>query len=162
MKSLVVYYSRTGNTRFVAEKIAEKLNADVEELIDKKKRSGIIGWLGAGKDATRKKETAIVQTKYPTSDYDLIILGNPVWNKRLPPAMRTYLNRNDISENKIALFNTNGSDENENTFSTMMELAKNQTPIAQLVVSKVKKDRTEVERKIDEWCKELSAKLNPI
>lgn len=57
VKSLVVYYSRTGNTRFVAEMIAEKLKADIEELIDKKGRGGSIGFLIAGKDAALKKET---------------------------------------------------------------------------------------------------------
>jgi len=36
MRKLVAYYSRTGNTRFVAEKIAEQLNADLCEVIDKK------------------------------------------------------------------------------------------------------------------------------
>jgi len=38
LKSLVVYYSRTGNTRFVAEKIAKEIGADFEEIVDKKKR----------------------------------------------------------------------------------------------------------------------------
>jgi flavodoxin len=34
MKSLVVYYSRSGNTRFVAEKISQKIGGDIEEIID--------------------------------------------------------------------------------------------------------------------------------
>ena len=33
MKVLVIYYSRTGNTKFVAEKIAQELEADIEEII---------------------------------------------------------------------------------------------------------------------------------
>jgi flavodoxin len=36
VRVLVVYYSRTGNTRFVAENMAGKLKADIEEVIDKK------------------------------------------------------------------------------------------------------------------------------
>ena len=159
MKSLVVYYSRTGNTRFVAEKIAEKLGADIEEIVDKKKRSGMIGWLRAGRDATREKETEIEQTKYSPSDYDLIILGAPVWNKRVPPAMRTYLNKNDLSNKKTALFNTSDSGE-DSTFSAMRELAKNQNPVAQLVVRKPLKNKEEAERKVEEWCKELTARVS--
>ena len=37
MKTLVVYYSRTGNTKYVAEKIAENLGAEICEVVDKKK-----------------------------------------------------------------------------------------------------------------------------
>ena len=36
MRTLVVYYSRTGNTKFVAEKIAEYLKADLCEVVEKK------------------------------------------------------------------------------------------------------------------------------
>ena len=158
MKILVVYCSRSGNTRFVAEKIAGKLKADIEEVVDKTNRKGIIGWLRAGRDATRGNETEIEQTKYSPSDYDLIILGSPVWNKRIAPAMRTYLNKNDLSKKKIAFFNTNDSDESQNTFSVMRELAKNQKPVAELVVSKVQKDKKEAEKKIENWCKQLTAK----
>ncbi|MBE3088681.1 MAG: flavodoxin family protein, partial [Actinobacteria bacterium] len=42
---LVVYYSRTGTTRKVAEYITKQLGADMEEIIDMKKRSGIWGFL---------------------------------------------------------------------------------------------------------------------
>ena len=45
MKTLVAYYSRTGNTEFVAEKIAEYLGAEVCEVIDKKSRKGRFGFL---------------------------------------------------------------------------------------------------------------------
>ena len=47
MKVLVVYYSRTGNTRFVAETIAQSLEADIEEIKDRKNRMGIFGFLRA-------------------------------------------------------------------------------------------------------------------
>ena len=38
MNTLVVYYSRTGNTKAIGEAIAEALNADIDEIIDLKKR----------------------------------------------------------------------------------------------------------------------------
>lgn len=56
MRSLVVYYSRTGNTRYVAEKIATEFNADLEEIIDKKNRSGSLGYAISRLDATKDKE----------------------------------------------------------------------------------------------------------
>ncbi len=162
MKALVVYYSRTGNTQFVAERIAKRLNADLEKLVDKKKRGGPIGWLIAGKDATFGKETEIEETLHSPDDYDLIVLGNPVWNKRVPPAMRTYLNRNDLSKKKIALFNTNNSDDEQNTFSMVAELAGGQEPVAQLVLSKIKKKRSGAAKKTEDWCGSLISSLTSL
>ncbi len=63
MKSLVVYYTRTGNTRFVAQTIAAEIGADVEEVVDLKKRSGVLGYLSGGSDARRGKETEIAPTQ---------------------------------------------------------------------------------------------------
>jgi flavodoxin len=161
-KVLIIYYSRTGNTRFVAEKIAGKLKADIEEVIDRKNRRGTIGWIRAGMDATRRKETEIEETKHSPLEYDLVVLGSPVWNKKIPPAMRTYINKNDLSKKKIAFFNTNYSDDTINTFSVMSELAKNQNLIAQLVVSKVQKNKKEAEKKAEDWAEQITAKLKPV
>ena len=105
MKILVAYYSRNGHTKKVAEIIADTLNADIDEIKDKKSRKGIIGFLIAGYDAARGKATDINFPKNP-ADYDVVILGGPVWNGRVTPAVRTYLlkNRNDIK--KSAFFAT--------------------------------------------------------
>jgi flavodoxin len=40
MKSLVVYYTRTGKTKSAAEAIATQLGADIEEIVDLKKTAG--------------------------------------------------------------------------------------------------------------------------
>ena len=78
MKSLVVYYSRSGNTRFVAEKISQKIGGDIEEIIDKKRRKGPLGFVIGGFDATRGRKTDIAEMKKSPRDYDLIVLGTPI------------------------------------------------------------------------------------
>ena len=87
MKYLVAYYSRTGNTKQLAHQIAEALSADIDEIIDKKKRKGVGGWLSAGRDATGKRDTEITAIKNPL-DYDVVIVGSPVWGSNLTPAIR--------------------------------------------------------------------------
>ena len=77
MKALVVFYSRTGATKQVAEALAESLNCDSEELIDTKKRGGPLGFLSAGKDAKAKKLTKLKDIKRDPALYDLVILGTP-------------------------------------------------------------------------------------
>ena len=105
MKTLVAFYSRDGNTKRVAEIIAKALNADIDEIKDKKSRKGIIGFLRAGYDATRGKTTEINFSKNP-ADYDVVILGGPVWNGRVTPTVRTYLLKNRDSVKKAAFFVT--------------------------------------------------------
>lgn len=56
-KPLVVYYSRTGKTRLVAGKVAELLGGDLVEIREAKDRSGLRGWLGAGRDTLGDRPT---------------------------------------------------------------------------------------------------------
>jgi len=105
MKTLVTFYSRDGHTKRAAEIIAKALNADIDEIKDKKSRKGIIGFLRAGYDATRGKTTEIIFSKNP-ADYDIVILGGPVWNGRVTPAVKTYLLKNMDSIKKSAFFVT--------------------------------------------------------
>ena len=120
---LVVYYSRTGNTKKVAEDIASRLNGDVERIIDKKSRKGFFGFLGAVKDALFKKLTEIEEIKKNPVDYDIVIIGTPVWARRMAPAVRTYINRYRDSFKQIACFVTAGSDGPDKTVKGMEELA---------------------------------------
>jgi len=71
MKAMVVCYSRTGNTRLVAEKIAEGLNVELEEIMDKKDRKGVFGFLRSGYEAIFKKLTDIQSINKNTEEYDL-------------------------------------------------------------------------------------------
>jgi len=59
LKTLVVYYSRTGNAKFMAETIAAELGSDLEEVIDLRNRQGKLAFLPAGRDAMRGRETEI-------------------------------------------------------------------------------------------------------
>ena len=103
---LVVYYSRDGHTQLVAEKIAEKFGADIERLIDKKKRTGPIGSTAAGKDAIAKKTTKLEPLTLDPQKYDIILVGTPSWFSNVTPAVRTFVLENDISQKKIGVFGT--------------------------------------------------------
>src|SRR3989338_8550287 len=104
MKALIVYYSRTGTTKKVAEELADRLKADKEEIIDKKNRKGPIGYMIAGKDAMRKKLTKINELKKNPENYDLLVIGTPIWAFTMVPAIRTFLIKIKNYNKKIALF----------------------------------------------------------
>lgn len=122
MKTLVVYYSRTGFTKKVCLELAVKLQAEVEEIIDTKSRKGIVGWLNAGRDATRKLSTLIAQTQKDPAQYDLVVLGTPVWAWTMTPALRVYLGKNKGKIKKAAFLCTMGGNGDVGTFQGMEEL----------------------------------------
>jgi flavodoxin len=157
IKTLVVYYSRTGKTRFVAEKVASDLNADIEEVVDLKNRTGRFGFLKAGYDATRGNETEIGETQRSPSDFDLVVIGTPVWNSRPASAIRTYLKRNDFAGKKVAVFCTNEGMGEEKAVEKTKALISKGAIVGELVVSKVFENQEENEAKISDWCNKLSS-----
>jgi flavodoxin len=155
MKSLIVYYSRSGNTRFVAEKISQEIGGDIEEIIDKKRRKGPLGFVIGGFDATRGRVTKIAEIKKSPRDYDLIVVGTPMWNKRITPAVRTYLKNNNFSEKKVALFSTSLGSQSDRVFKTLKEIMQGCIFVGELAISNVQKNREDTEKKISEWSRSL-------
>ena len=138
---LVVYYSRTGNTGRVAEALAERLKADVEEVIDKKSRKGVLGFLGGGKDAKFKNMTDIEPTSRAPGDYQLVVIGTPVWASTMCPAIRTYIARHRGEMPRVAFFLTTGGSGIDKTFDHMEEACQKE-PVARLGLKakQIKKD----------------------
>jgi flavodoxin len=103
---LLVYYSRTGTTRQVGVEIARGLSCDIEAIVDRKKRNGLLGLLTAGKDALFRTLTRIQPLGNDPADYDLVIIGTPVWAGSMCPAVRTLLKQHRGQFQKVALFVT--------------------------------------------------------
>jgi len=155
MKTLVVYYSRTGNTKTVGKAIAKELKADSDEIIDLKKRLGKINWLIAGRDAMRKKLTKIKTQKKPES-YDMIIIGTPYWGGNIAPAVRTYLKSHDLSRKKVGFFCTSGGDKIKNIFEEMKKLAPKSVAVgSSFSVSEREMESGDYKEKVKSFAKSL-------
>jgi len=135
MGNLVVFYSRKGSTRKIGEMIINKENWDFEEIIDTKKRKGFIGFLKSGKDATLKKLAKIEELQKDPELYDLVIMGTPIWNKRMTPAIRTYITEKKSKIKQVAFFCTEGGKGGPRTFESMAKLC-DKTPISTLEITK--------------------------
>lgn len=116
MRLLIVYNTRTNFTKKIAQELAEKLSADTEELIDLKKRTGPLGYITAGKDAAGKKLTELEPLRKNIYDYDLIIIGTPVWMGTMTPAVRTFLENQKHNIERFVCFSTQGSDKRQKVF----------------------------------------------
>ncbi len=106
MKSVILYYSRTGKTKFLAEKLREELGADLVEIRDLKKRRGPFGFLRGARDAHLGLRTQVTPSSFDLSNYELIILGTPVWAYSPTPALNTFLDTCNFMGKKVILFVT--------------------------------------------------------
>jgi flavodoxin len=153
VKTLVVYYTRTGNSKFAAEIIATELGADLEEIVDLKNRQGKFSFLRSGKDAGSAKETQITPIKKIPNDYDLLIIVQPIWNRSPTPAIRTYINKYNLSGKKVALFFSDSSIGLGKAIKKTKALMPNSTFFSELDISaKGFKSKEEAKKKIVEWC----------
>ena len=107
-----IYYSRTGNTKQAMTEIAEALDCELVEVRDKVNRSGAIGWLRCGLDAMRKKTRPMIRidTRRPLSDYELVILGTPIWAGRCSSVIRGLLKRRGFEMANVAYAITHKSE----------------------------------------------------
>ncbi len=105
MKILVTFYSRSGYTKKVANNLVNNLEADMDEIIDLTDRSGIKGWILGGRDAMKGSLTEIKVTKNP-KNYDLVIIGTPIWANKEAPAVKSYVDKFKKEIKNLAVFST--------------------------------------------------------
>ncbi len=105
-KILVLYFSRTGTTRMLAEAIAHATGADIEGLREHRSRRGIWGWLRSGYEGTYKRATEPLPLSLEPRHYDLVFIGSPTWNDALCSPVRGFLQRHGKSLPNVALFAT--------------------------------------------------------
>lgn len=122
MKTLVAFFSRTGTTKKVAEKIARTLKCDKEEIKDDVKRSGPVGYMRCGREASARMLTTLKKIKKDPAEYDMIVVGTPIWAWNVSSPVRTYLTENKGKFKKVAFFCTMMGSGAEKAFAEMKGL----------------------------------------
>jgi len=155
MKTLVVFYSRTGFTKKLALALAAQLQADAEELVDNKSRKGIMGWLTGGRDALKKFMTIISPVQKDPAQYDLVVLGSPVWAGTMAPALRTYLTQQKAKFKKSACFCTMGGSGDQGLFAQVEEIL-GQKPLATMTIRTKQVVGNQFAGEIDRFAKQIA------
>lgn len=140
MKSLVVYYSRTDVTKKLAENIAGKINADIEEITPKVNYQGKIGYARGGKDAISEKIIELEALKYNPEDYDMVYVGSPVWAGKASTPIISYLKQNEGKFKDVKFFMTAGGRGFETSFKQLEGFSKKPQKTLALTTKEVKKD----------------------
>ncbi|MDR2191351.1 MAG: hypothetical protein LBO62_00520 [Endomicrobium sp.] len=152
-KVLVVYYSLSGNTRNIAEKIKDKTKGDIYEIKLKEEFSRFSAYAAMIK---RAKTLPELDGQLPDfSGYDLIFVGSPVWAYTLASPVLSFLEQVDFQGKKVVPFSTQGSNEG-NFEKDFKNKAKNAVALRYAKFNNLsKKYDKAVENKISQWINGL-------
>ncbi|MCT4791056.1 MULTISPECIES: flavodoxin [Exiguobacterium] len=109
-KTLIVYYSRTGNTKAVAELIKEKVGGDLVQIETKEERPTDYR-MEVEQNAQEQEVDTLpeLKTTIPNfENYDRIFIGTPTWNMALPQSVVSFLDGYNFNGKTVIPFNTNG------------------------------------------------------
>ncbi|MBQ8136193.1 MAG: NAD(P)H-dependent oxidoreductase [Clostridia bacterium] len=112
---LVVYFSATGTTRGVAEKLAEGLSADLYEIVPAEP------YTDADLNYNNSKSRTSIETDDPAcrpaiagelpdlTEYDTVLIGYPIWWGDVPRIVSNFVEQVDLTGKTLAVFFTSGS-----------------------------------------------------
>ena len=122
-KMLVLYYSQTSNTKAVAQEIANKLGADIEEIVPVELYDGDFqATIERGKKELDERAFPEIQPlNANVADYDVVFIGYPVWFGTYAPPIATFLNQVDLKGKKVVPFCTFGSGGLESSIKDLAE-----------------------------------------
>jgi hypothetical protein len=89
--TVIVYVTRTGNSRALANGLGDILKAPVHEVIDKANRKGVLGFIKGGADSSMKSSPPIQDPGIELKGVHTVVLVQPVWASNLCPPLRTWL-----------------------------------------------------------------------
>lgn len=109
-KTLVAYFTRSGNTRVIADTLHRELQADLFEILPAQPYSEDYEQTVAQADAETKRgyEPPLAATVPRFAACDTIMLGLPIWGMTAPPVVRSFLHAHDWQGKTIRPFITHG------------------------------------------------------
>jgi len=162
MKILVAYYSFEGNTKFIAEAIAEELRADILEIkpIKEIKTKGFLKYPIGGAQVVFGVKPKLKPFDKKPEDYDILFLGTPAWSLSYTPAMRSFLSQVKLTDKKVGLFCCRMTQKGK-TFKNMKKKLAGNEIIGEIDFSQpLKKAKEENANTVKKWAKELITKIS--
>ncbi len=113
-KALVTYFSASGVTKGVAERLAKIANADLVEIVPEKRyTSADLDWRDKNsRSSVEMKDLnsrpAIANHIDNIADYQTVYIGFPIWWYTAPTIINTFIEAHDLSDKNVVLFATSG------------------------------------------------------
>ena len=112
MNKLFIFYSLTGNGVLVSSEMKE-LGFELRQVFEKKKMPKKFFWmvLTGGFRAGLGLKGKLVNYDKDVSSFDNIVIGSPIWNGKLPPAINSVLKQTNFESKKLSFIFYSGSGE---------------------------------------------------
>lgn len=157
MKTLIAYYSLTGNNARLAQRLHEQLDSELDPIVDVRPNGS------TARNAFRalcKMTTDVAFSKDPRG-YDQVILVTPFWVGRLPPATRAYLRRHRAALDRLFILSICGRGEGNKNALADVEATAGRRPLASLLLREADAGDDESKRKIDRFWRGLVERNGP-
>jgi flavodoxin len=162
MKVAVIYFSLEGNTKYVAEKIAKELDADMIQLIPVKEypTGKVSKFFWGGKSTTFKETPKLESYQFNPDNYELVILGTPIWAGTFVPPLRTFLRKTKLIGKKVAMFASCSGGSTEKCFMQLENEISDCTVLSTLrIIDPIKNANPENDGRIVDFCTKLKMDL---
>ena len=126
-KILIVYLSRTNNTKAIAEIIHKNVGGKLVRLeLEKPYPENYKATVQQVVNENENDSLPSLKTKIDSIDkYGVIFIGFPTWDMKMPPPMKTFLHQYNLRGKTIIPFNTNAGYGVGTGFQTVKELCPN-------------------------------------
>ncbi len=153
---LVVYFSRSGNTESVAERIAERTGADVFEIVTVQDYPEDYNeLLDFARNEQRENARPELAEHIEDMDiYDVIFLGYPNWWGDMPMPLYSFLDEYDLSGKTIMPFVTSGGSGFSRTIRSIEDAEPDATVLEGLSIRDRRVGDISTDRAIEEWIDE--------
>jgi flavodoxin len=104
VSTAVVYYSASGNSRYVAKRLAKRLKAKLVEIEETDPIRGTFGIIKGGFRAITNRVPEIKGSPWSEiAPHDIVYLLTPIWASRGAPAMSAFIKAADFSGKEVYL-----------------------------------------------------------
>jgi len=165
---LIVYLSRTGNTKVVAELIHEKVGGELVALeLTNPYPENYQAIVAKVAEENRTGFLPPLRTKVDIAKYDTVFLGFPTWGMQLPPPIKTFLNQYNLNGKTVIPFNTNAGYGIGSSIRTIKELCPGSKLLKEFsITGGIERDgillaiqgkrKLEVKELLNEWLENLN------
>ncbi|SIT47234.1 putative flavodoxin [Paraburkholderia piptadeniae] len=136
-RTLVVYYSRSGTTRRIAELLAFELGADIEAIREPgahAARAGARGYVRSLIDVLCRRQVEVMPPIHDLSVYDAVAVGSPVWASHACAPALAWLKQHGATIRHLALFCSQGGSGSESALEQMAKAA-GKSPLATCAIT---------------------------
>lgn len=154
-KTLIVYFSWSGNTRAVANHIHDLIGGDIVEI------ETVVPYPDTYEEVTQIVPGQLasdyrpeLKTKVGNMDeYDTLIVGTPIWGSHLAPPVKSFLAEYDLSGKAIAPFCTHGGSGTAQSVNDIRSVCPDATILGSLAVYGSRTDDARGE--IEQWLEQI-------